>query len=240
MAGKASEPERAAKRGRQATEQPRRPAARGLALTEPAGATRTAAGRSDPAKLAQHVARLEAELVDMRARLRELEAHAMLDPLTELLNRRGFAREIARAEAHIERYGGRAVIACFDLDGFKAINDRCGHPAGDAVLRAVAAALRGNVRASDAVARLGGDEFAVLLWNLSDADADAKARALEDAIARGTVDWKGASISVRASAGTAPLAGATASDALAEADAAMYRRKRARRCPESRLIAPKQ
>lgn len=235
MAGKASETERRAKRGRQATEQPRRPAARGLALTDPPAATRIAASRSDPAQLAQHVARLEAELADMRAKLREFEAHAMLDQLTELLNRRGFAREIERAEAHVQRYGGRAVLACFDLDGFKAINDRYGHPAGDAVLRAVAAALRGHVRASDAVARLGGDEFAVLLWNLSDADADAKAQALEDEIARMTVEWNGASISVRASAGTAPLAGAAASGALAEADAAMYRRKRARRGPADRV-----
>jgi diguanylate cyclase (GGDEF)-like protein len=226
MAGKASE--RRAKRDRPATDQPRRPSARGLARIDAADGAREA-GNSDPVRLARHVARLEAELANMRARLRELETHAMLDPLTELLNRRGFAREIERAQAHVDRYGGRSVLACFDLDGFKAINDQYGHPAGDAVLRAVAAALRRNVRASDAVARLGGDEFAVLLWNLSDADAEAKAQALESAVALAATEWNGASISVRASAGTAPLAGTTGLAALAKADAAMYRRKRGKR-----------
>lgn len=202
------------------------------ARRRPAGAAATIPApveRSDSDRLAREVARLAAELDLMRAKLNELESQAMLDPLTELLNRRGFQREVERAFRHVERYGGRAVLAYFDLDGFKAVNDRHGHAAGDALLQAVARSLRRRVRASDIVARLGGDEFAVLLWNLSDDDAAAKAAALGREIAAAAIDWEGEAISVGASAGTALLAGPDPMAAVAAADAAMYRRKRASR-----------
>ena len=118
----------------------------------------------------------------------------------------------------------------FDLDGFKPVNDQHGHPAGDAVLQAVAETLTRHVRASDSVARLGGDEFVVLLWNLSDADAHVKARALEAEIARTPVNWNGRALSAAASGGVASLsAGDSAAEAIARADAAMYARKNARR-----------
>ncbi|RAI33704.1 GGDEF domain-containing protein, partial [Rhodoplanes serenus] len=158
-------------------------------------------------------------------RIAELEAHADHDPLTGVLNRRGFDRELARAAAHVDRYGGRLVLVYLDLDGFKPINDRHGHAAGDAVLRAVAGVLRGHVRASDLVARLGGDEFVVLLWNLGDADAAAKAASLEAMIAAARVPWEGATVAVGASAGLTVVAGPTdTAAALARADAAMYAR----------------
>jgi diguanylate cyclase (GGDEF)-like protein len=222
----------------------RQPAPEPAAATaaEPAGAGRTVP-RSDPgrlaaeveraeiaARLSHEVARLEAELAATRARVVELEARADHDPLTGLLNRRGFERELVRAAAHVQRYGGRLVLVYLDLDGFKPVNDTHGHAAGDAVLQAVADVLRGHVRASDLLARLGGDEFAVLLWNLADAAAEAKATALEAMIAATRVRWGEAEIAVGASAGTAPLADpADTTAALARADAAMYGRKRSRR-----------
>src|SRR5205823_5820822 len=104
------------------------------------------------------------------------------DPLTGIQNRRGLARELERAIAYVKRYGASAALVYLDLDAFKPINDRHGHAAGDAVLRAVAALLHRCVRASDIVARIGGDEFAVLLWNLTAGDAAAKAVAFERAI----------------------------------------------------------
>jgi diguanylate cyclase (GGDEF)-like protein len=186
--------------------------------------------QSEPMRLAAEVARLEAELAAMRERVAELETRAESDPLTGVMNRRGFERELKRAGAYVRRYGGNAALVYLDLDGFKPVNDRHGHAAGDAVLKAVAATLVGSVRASDTVARIGGDEFAALLWNLSAPAARAKALALEQAIAAATVAWGGGLLSVGASAGVAELsADQDISDIIARADAAMYARKRAAR-----------
>jgi diguanylate cyclase (GGDEF)-like protein len=183
--------------------------------------------QSDPMRLAAEVARLEAELAIMRERVAELETRAESDPLTGVMNRRGFERELKRASAYVRRYGGNAALIYLDLDGFKPVNDRHGHAAGDAVLKAVAAVLVGSVRASDAVARIGGDEFATLLWNLSASAAQAKASALERAIAAARVAWGADVLSVGASAGVAELAGdQDIGDVVARADAAMYDRKR--------------
>ncbi|HVX92208.1 MAG TPA: GGDEF domain-containing protein [Xanthobacteraceae bacterium] len=186
--------------------------------------------RSDPLRLAAEVAELQAELDALRARIRELEAHADVDPLTDVLNRRGFERELRRAIAYVRRYKAHAVLVYLDLDGFKPINDRHGHAAGDAMLQALAAEIVRRARASDAVGRLGGDEFAVLLWNLSEPDAQAKARALEALIGGTRVRWEGHDLQVGASAGTAELMPADSpADVLARADRAMYARKAARR-----------
>jgi diguanylate cyclase (GGDEF)-like protein len=185
---------------------------------------------SEPMRLAAEVARLEAELAAMRARVSELEAHAESDALTGVMNRRGFERELKRAASYLQRYGGNAALVYLDLDGFKPVNDRFGHAAGDAVLVAVAATLVASVRASDSVARIGGDEFAVLLWNLSPADARNKSLALEQAVAGIAVPWEGGRLAVGASAGLAEfLADRDIAGLLARADAAMYARKRTRK-----------
>jgi len=221
-------------------------AARGPSAAKPSAAPRTVAARAErrdepaaiplppadagaePARLAAEVGRLEAELAAMRAQVAALEASAERDPLTGILNRRGFSRELDRAIAYLSRYAGSAALVYLDLDRFKPVNDTHGHAAGDAVLAMVARTLTAHVRASDSVARLGGDEFAVLLWNLTEADARAKARALEAAIARAAVPWNAVVLSVAASAGTALLtAGDTAADLIARADAAMYARRAA-------------
>ena len=176
------------------------------------------------------IARLEAELGTARARIAELETRIDVDPLTETLNRRGFERELVRALAYVERYGVTAALAYLDLDTFKPVNDRHGHAAGDAVLKIVATALVANVRASDVVARIGGDEFVILLWNVSAADAAAKALALENVIAGLSVRWNRATITVGVSAGAASVGRRdTPAAVLSRADAAMYSRKRERK-----------
>jgi diguanylate cyclase (GGDEF)-like protein len=181
-------------------------------------------------RLAAEVARLEAELAAMRERVAELETRAESDSLTGVMNRRGFDRELKRAVAYLRRYGGTAALVYLDLDGFKPVNDRHGHAAGDAVLKAVAATLVRSLRASDTVARIGGDEFAALLWNLSAPAAQAKALVLERAVAAAAVPWEGGLLSVGASAGVAELsADQDITDIVARADAAMYARKRAAR-----------
>ena len=207
-----------------------RPHDRGAPGEPIAAAVPAAPTLSDPMRLAAEVARLEAELAAMRSRIAELETHAERDPLTAVMNRRGFERELARASSYLQRYGGSAALVYLDLDGFKPVNDRHGHAAGDAVLEAVAAALVIAVRASDMVARIGGDEFAVLLWNLSADAAAGKALALERAVTAATVAWEGGVLGVGASAGVAALGpDQDLAGLLARADAAMYARKRERK-----------
>jgi diguanylate cyclase (GGDEF)-like protein len=197
------------------------------------GAPAKAPARSVPAELAVllgEIERLQAALKLEQARIKELEASADTDPLTEVFNRRGFERELKRTLAYIDRYWTRGALLYADLDGFKPINDRHGHAAGDAILKAVAATLTRNVRASDTVARLGGDEFGLILWNLSEHDAAKKARALESAIDATSVAWNDGRLSVGMSIGIAILSPADdLATVMAAADHAMYARKAARR-----------
>ena len=211
---------------------PARPRAARPARRIPAEVERVEAPQRAAAamRLVAEVERLELELAAARARMTELEARAEIDPLTDVLNRRGFERELKRALAYVKRYGTSAALIYLDLNGFKRINDRHGHAAGDILLKAVAMVLTRHVRASDVVARLGGDEFALLLWNLSEAHALAKALALETTIAHTTATHAGATLAVGASAGAAMLLPRdTPADVLERADRAMYARKAARR-----------
>ena len=162
------------------------------------------------------IARLLEEVRALKQRVHELEACAERDPLTGILNRRGFERELERIIAD----GTRAALIYLDLDDFKSINDRNGHAAGDAVLRQVATTLCRNLRASDSVARLGGDEFAVLLRNMTERGATVRAAALKGAIPA----------TVPVSTGVATFRpGEKAAVVLARADAVMYTLKRERR-----------
>jgi diguanylate cyclase (GGDEF)-like protein len=186
--------------------------------------------RSAAMRLAEEVDRLELELASARSRMAALEARAEIDPLTDLVNRRGLERELKRALAYVKRYGTSAVLVYLDLDGFKSVNDGHGHAAGDAVLKAVAMVLARQVRTSDLVARLGGDEFVVLMWNLAEADARSKARSLETAVSRMTAPYGETMLSVGASAGHAVLLPLDSPAAVLErADRAMYARKTSRR-----------
>jgi diguanylate cyclase (GGDEF)-like protein len=182
------------------------------------------------ALLLAEVERLQADLGKAQRTIAELEARADVDPLLDILNRRGFERELKRSLAYLQRYNCEAVLLFIDLDDFKAVNDRHGHAAGDALLKAVARELVGNVRASDVVARLGGDEFGVLLWNLGAAQAAAKAHSLERLIETVTVAHGEARIAAGASVGLMPLvAGAAPEQMIDAADKAMYARKNERR-----------
>ena len=190
-------------------------------------------------------ATVKATIRDLRNKLKgalrrvaELEAAADTDFLLEIPNRRGFERELARAVAYMKRYRASGALIVLDVDRLKPINDSFGHAAGDEVLKAIATTLTRQVRASDVVGRLGGDEFALLLWNLSETDAKAKAAAFEQAIDELSFVFRGQHVSAGASAGVALLgAQSDAARALEEADAAMYVRKAHRRHePRIRLV----
>ncbi len=162
------------------------------------------------------------------ARLLEQVHHQGLhDPLSGLPNRRLFRTRIDRALARAVRTGSPPAVIFLDLDHFKALNDTCGHEAGDRVIVAVAERMCSSVRATDTVARLGGDEFAVILEGLTDPPADARrvAEALVEAVRQPLVAM-GRTIRISASAG-AVLAGPLDDhdSLLHRADATMYKAK---------------
>jgi diguanylate cyclase (GGDEF)-like protein len=110
--------------------------------------------------------------IENARRFREARQLADLDALTGLKNRRYFHDTLAREVARAHRYGRRLALIVLDLDEFKAINDRIGHLAGDAVLAEIAERIRDVVRSADIPCRVGGDEFAVILPESTTTDAD--------------------------------------------------------------------
>jgi diguanylate cyclase (GGDEF)-like protein len=206
---------------------PVRRLARGLAKGL-AGTPRT--GTAEPEADGQAIRQLKTELAQALKRIEELKACADTDFLLDIFNRRGFGRELNRSVAYIKRYHATGALIVLDVDRLKPINDTFGHAAGDQVLKAVASTLTEQVRSSDIVGRLGGDEFGVLLWNLDEADARAKAAALERAIDSLSFKFGDRVVRAGASAGVVILdAQAEASNALEAADRAMYVRKAQRR-----------
>ena len=180
--------------------------------------------------LLREIDELRGEVSRLKGALEEAEALADRDALTPLLNRRAFVREMSRIRTFARRYGSPASLVYFDLDGFKAVNDRFGHAAGDAALQAVAGRLLANVRDSDIVGRMGGDEFAVILVQADQATAEAKARSLAQALGAEPVRFGEWSAPLQISYGVREIAEGEDSEALlAEADAAMYAAKRSRR-----------
>jgi diguanylate cyclase (GGDEF)-like protein len=132
--------------------------------------------------LADQVASLKSDRARLVDRLRRSEELADRDTLVPVFNRRAFERELNRVISFAQRYEVQASLIYFDLDGFKQINDRFGHPAGDAILLAVGETLAANIRESDLVGRVGGDEFAVILAKAGPEDARRKGAQLAEAI----------------------------------------------------------
>lgn len=225
-----------AKKGRKTSASRSKAAPRRLAKRSAKPARRGASAADDTRAT---IRGLRSKLKEAERRVAELEAAADTDFLLEIPNRRGFERELARAIAYMKRYRASGALIVLDVDRLKPINDSFGHAAGDEVLKAIAATLTRQVRASDVVGRLGGDEFALLLWNLSETDAKAKAATFEQAIDELSFAFRGQRVTAGASAGVALLgAQSDAGRALEEADAAMYVRKAHRRHePLIRLVS---
>ena len=151
---------------------------------------------------------------------------AQYDSLTGLANRALFQDRLQQSVARAERSGGLLALVFIDLDRFKAVNDTFGHDCGDALLREVAARIKGRVRESDTVARLGGDEFALILENVSETeDAARVARDVQQRLLE-PIDLAGYEIPVPASIGIALWPASGNEKLLKDADAAMYRAKR--------------
>jgi diguanylate cyclase (GGDEF)-like protein len=176
------------------------------------------------------IRRLKMQLTRANARIEALQAAAETDFLLGIPNRRGFERQLGRTTSYIQRYQASGALIVIDVDRLKPINDNFGHAAGDEVLKAIVAMLSRQIRTSDVIGRLGGDEFALLLWNLSETDAHAKAAAFEEDIDRLSFTFEGHTVATGVSAGVAILGPhSDGARALADADRAMYLRKAQRR-----------
>jgi diguanylate cyclase (GGDEF)-like protein/PAS domain S-box-containing protein len=161
-------------------------------------------------------------------RERRIRHEAETDDLTGLANRRALGRMLTAALVRADAHDAVVGVLMLDLDGFKAVNDRFGHAAGDAALREVAARLRRSVRERDMVARTGGDEFVVVLADLS-ADEDAAHEAAQriEAAFVAPLRLDASEVQLHAAVGVAcfPADGLDADALLGAADRAMYARK---------------
>jgi len=152
------------------------------------------------------------------------------DPLTGLLDRRGFMGEADRRLQLAERRGESVALLYVDLDRFKQINDGFGHAVGDAALHAFAQVAQMGVRDEDVVARIGGEEFVILLADTSLDDARLVAERIRTQIRAVAVNGLPADFAVTVSVGIAGSNGGEALDAfMARADAALYEAKAAGR-----------
>ena len=174
-----------------------------------------------------------------RALHAQLASQAITDPLTGLLNRRGFNQALESLLARVVRSGKRIAVLYLDLDGFKRINDSLGHAAGDQVLQYVAEQLRVCLRPYDILARVGGDEFTILLDSLVHPEYAAKIaeKLIQMISVRHRVD--GVEVTLGASVGIAsfPECGQDLEGLLRAADMAMYEAKRAGR-QQYRFFSP--
>jgi diguanylate cyclase (GGDEF)-like protein/PAS domain S-box-containing protein len=196
------------------------------------GELKTSSGRRFPALVSGQLLTFEGEpsllisAIDVteqkavEARLREL---ATTDTLTGCPNRRYFLEMAANDFARAERYGRVISLAMIDIDHFKDVNDRHGHDAGDAVLRALGDVFSRTLRKSDLAGRLGGEEFGIVFIETGAAEAAAVTERVARAVAETVVQDDGASISVTVSAGVIERRPSeTLESALKRADDALY------------------
>jgi len=161
-------------------------------------------------------------LAEIALRLDVLGHDAAHDPLTGLLNRRSFDQLLEQALARSRRYGWPFSLVMFDLNRFKALNDRLGHAAGDRVLRRIGAVLRSSLRAGDVAARIGGDEFAVLL-NRGDRQAGDVLASRVCMLVNNDLKW--ADIGFAVGVATAPGEAVEADELCLLADTRLYEAK---------------
>jgi diguanylate cyclase (GGDEF)-like protein len=162
------------------------------------------------------------ETIGQREQLRVL---AERDPLTRLLNRRALMADLEEAVAQVQAEGRPAVLAYCDLDGFKRLNDRHGHSAGDRLLRTFAEILTESIRPEDRAYRVGGDEFALLLCGCDEDEADRVVARVLGELAR-REDAERAGVGASFGIAVARTGGLDAARLLHSADSAMYARKR--------------
>jgi len=164
------------------------------------------------------------DVTEKRGLQHQLQHQAQHDPLTGLLNRRGFEQRAQELMARARRDGRSHALCYLDMDQFKVVNDTCGHVAGDELLRQLPQVLRRALRGTDVIARLGGDEFAVLLEDCSLEAAGQVARQVREQVRRFRFTWQHRHFPVDVSVGVVGITPKTSdlTSVLGAADAACY------------------
>ena len=172
--------------------------------------------------------RLRMEIAERQLHSARWRNLALVDPLTGLYNRRFMERTLKAEIGRALRKHYDLTVVVFDLNKFKAINDRLGHPAGDSVLKAFAEHLGTVIREADTAARLGGDEFMLILPECNGSQVPAMLRRIEPI----SVDLNGEKVAIKFAVGWAEYRpGKEAEELLAEADRALYEDKENRKNP---------
>lgn len=166
-------------------------------------------------------------VINAGARNRKLSHHAAHDVLTGLLNRQAFEAALRLTIEQSEIAPDSHALMFLDLDRFKVVNDTCGHPAGDALLKDLSVRLSGTLRQSDVLARVGGDEFGVVLRFTSAKDAEAVAEKIRRTVEEFTFIWEDKTFRIGASIGMVPFGDQPISleELLSTADACCYSAK---------------
>ena len=175
----------------------------------------------------RQVARLERSRGELQRANAQLRRLAVTDGLTGLRNRSAFDGRLAEAYALAARHGRPLSLVLLDVDHFKSFNDAFGHPAGDEVLKSVAATVAGAARSTDTVARYGGEEFVLVLPDTDYAGAMVLAERCRQAVA--DAPWGPRPITVSVGVSTLTPTTADAATLVREADEALYRSKQAGR-----------
>lgn len=178
-------------------------------------------------QLTQAKEQTEMALLQVQHANLELQRLAATDSLTGAANRRHFSERVQAEISRAQRQGSELSVLAMDLDHFKLINDRCGHPAGDEVLKAFVAGIRNELRPVDLVGRFGGEEFMVLLPGPADEPAFRVAERLRRRVEQIQIIVDGATLQVTVSVGVAQYGedGTAAEEIFKAADRRLYQAK---------------
>ena len=168
------------------------------------------------------------DVSQVRAMAQQLLWQASHDSLTGLVNRREFERRLAELIETARTQRRDHALLYMDMDNFKAVNDTCGHPAGDELLRQLTAIMLTRMRGSDTLARLGGDEFGALLESCPPEQAVRIANAMRETVREFRFVWEGKTFNIGVSIGLVPVGAETGdiNQVLAAADACCYEAKK--------------